>query len=259
MSHLTRMTLATFLLVAVCLAKGAPLSACAASISQGPFAACFVAAEPAAEVLGPTEVTPGRPAVFNLKGVPPEYLVYFNWQIIPSVNDAMVLDLADRKGNPVLVFWTEQAGKYTVVADVNIPPENFQLITHDFTVAKPNGPKPKPKPDPKPDPKPAVVDFAVVVWEAADPFQVVDGEKVNWGAVLASKTIRESLARRYFPVDDDATNLSASLKAFVARYKADKRAPYPWIYLVDKAGNVLHEQRHPVTAKATVELVEKYK
>jgi len=90
----------------------------------------------AATLDGPTEVPAGMPAVFTMRGIPSDYLNQFNWQVFNKPADAMVLDLADRQGNPVMMFWSRTAAKCAVIADVNVPPDQFELIVHEFTVGK---------------------------------------------------------------------------------------------------------------------------
>lgn len=95
----------------------------------------------AAEVVGPSEVEPGMPAVFTLRGMSHEHIGDFDWQLFRKPKDAMVLDLADRAGNPVMVVWTKTTGVYAIIADVNVPGE-YRLIVHEFTVGEPVPPPP---------------------------------------------------------------------------------------------------------------------
>lgn len=99
---------------------------------------------------GPIKVETGQPAAFTLQGVPAEFLDLCEWQVFNRPNDATVLDLADRAGNPVLVFWSRTPGTYAIIADVNMPPVDFHLLTLQFTVGQPEPPPPPPLPPPPP-------------------------------------------------------------------------------------------------------------
>jgi len=100
------------------------------------FSFCLACLCEAASIDGPTEVELGTPAIFTIKDLPAEHLDKFDWQVFGKPDDAMVLDLADRQGNPVLIFWCRTPGRYAVIADVNVPPDQFELIIHEFVVGE---------------------------------------------------------------------------------------------------------------------------
>ena len=96
------------------------------------------------EIIGPTTVKAGRMAAFQLNGLPIEFLKSFDWVVFNKPDDAVILDLADRRtGQPVLVFQSETPGHYAIIADINVLPlEDCQLIVHEFMVGE--GPVPPP-------------------------------------------------------------------------------------------------------------------
>ena len=163
------------------------------------FSCCLACFCEAATIDGPTKVELGTPAVFTIKDVPTEHLDKFDWQIFGKPDDAMVLDLADRQGNPVLVFWCKTPGRYAVIADVNVPPDQFELIIHEFVVGKVG-----PDPDPPPPPPSDLSEFTVGLVKSLDIktkrpavaklFQDAI-PKINSGKLRGSKAIVEAVSK----------------------------------------------------------------
>jgi hypothetical protein len=197
-----------------------------------------------ATIDGPTVVTLGTPAVFTIKGVPAEHLDKFNWQVFNKPADAMVLDLADRAGNPVMMFWSRTSGKCAVIADVNVPPNQFQLIVHEFTVGNPQ-PDPKPDPDPNPDPNPnpdAV--FGVIIEERDDR----DDLGVKRAMIFENAAIRDD-------VKDETGQTPSDMKPYIDRAR---KLGLPAIFLVNKDGKVLFEGAVPQDVATTLALIRQY-
>lgn len=210
----------------------------------------------AASVDGPTQVDPSTPAVFTIRDVPAEHLDKFNWQVFGKPDDAMVLDLADRSGNPVLMFWCKTPGRYAVIADVNVPPDQFELIIHEFTVGQPK-PNPGPHPDPRPDPPPEpTAVFGVIIEERSDRTKLTPQRAM----VFENKSIRDLFAAGAFHVrDDDVKNedgqTPADMKPYIDRAR---KLGLPVLFLVNASGDVLFEGAVPDDVPETVKLIGKY-
>jgi len=210
----------------------------------------------AATIKGPSQVTAGTPAIFKMVGLPPEHLDKFNWQVFAAPKDALVLDLADRSGNPVLMFWSRTPAKCAVIADVNVPPDQFVLLVHEFVVGSP-GPDPDPKPDPKPDPAEEV--SCLLLYESAD----VD-EAAYLGNVTTSQIIRKLASARLHllfadPDELDETDAtSAAVKTWVA-YAAKHELALPrWFIVNEKTGALIASAAAPRTVAETVKLLRRY-
>jgi len=197
----------------------------------------------AVAIVGPEKVKPGRMAAFQLKGLPAESLNAFDWIVFNKPDDAVVLDLADRRtGEPVLVFQSETPGKYALIADVNVLPlEDCQLLVHEFVVGEPN-------PPPPPPPPPNKVTFGRIV-EERDNHSKLPIEQV-W--VIDSSKVRALFDAGNFQVRDDDVEDEKD-KAPPEWVPFIKRARdvigLPALFLMDSKGQVVWEG--PVPADVT--------
>ncbi len=217
----------------------------------------------AAEIKGPSQVPAGTPAIFKMVGLPPEHLDKFNWRVFAAPKGAIVLDLADRSGNPVLMFWSPTAARCAVIADVNVPPDQFELLVHEFVVGSPEpgpGPKPDPKPEPKPDPKPAEEVSALFLYESAD---VDDGAYV--GNITISQQIRRlgssKLHLLFADKDqlDESDRTTPAVKTWAA-YAAKHNLGLPrWFFVNEATGALIATVAAPRTVAETVKLLGRYR
>ncbi len=193
---------------------------------------------------------PGTPAVFTIRDVSAEHLDKFNWQIFGKPPDAMVIDLDDRSGNPVLMFWCRSPGKYAVIADVNVPPDQFELIIHEFTVGTP-----QPNPQPDPDPNPTAV-YGVIIEERSDRTQLSPQRAM----IFENKSIRDLFSEGAFQVrDDDVLNEDGQTPADIKPYIDRARTVgFPTLFLVNAQGDVLFEGILPKDVPETIKLIRKY-
>ena len=207
-------------------------------------------------VEGPQRVVPGRLAAFTLKGLPSQYVAAFDWVVFNSPDDAVILDMADRRsGAPVLIFQTDTPGRYVIIADVNVEPlSDCKLLVHEFTVGE-VGPSPPPPPPPPP---PAKELFGVVVEESSDRLQERDGEKVNFGLVIRSERVSELFKTgRFIVVDKDGEQVPDDWGPYLDRAVKDKRQ-LPWLYLVNEKGEVLYDGPLPHEVSDAVDKIKEF-
>lgn len=212
----------------------------------------------AAEINGPSQVTLGMPALFTMTGLPPEHLDKFNWEIFAAPKDAMLLDLVDRSGNPVLVFWSPTAAHCAVIADVNVPPDQFELLVHEFVVGSPE-PEPEPRPEPEPEPEPAEEVSCLLLYESAD----VD-EASYLGNITTSQIIRRLASDRLHllfadPDElDEADRTTAAVKTWV-EYAARNKLGLPrWFIVNERTGDLIATVDAPRSVPETVKLLRRY-
>jgi len=215
-------------------------------------------AQAAAMLDGPTQVEAGQPALFVMKGIPQEHLATFNWQVFNKPADAMVMDLADRQGNPVMLVWTQTAAKCAVIADVNIPGE-YSLIVHEFTVGEPNPqpqPQPDPDPDPQPNPGPTKATWGIIIEERDDR----DDLGPQRAMVMESAQVRALFKAGHFQCrDDDVVNESGEVPSDMKPYiDRARELGLPSLFLLDDNGHVLSEGPVPSDVPAAVKLIQKY-
>jgi len=210
-----------------------------------------------AEIKGPSQVPAGTPAIFRMTEIPPEHLDSFNWKVFAAPKDALILDLADRSGNPVLMFWSRTPAKCAVIADVNIP-GHFELLVHEFSVGSP-GPEPEPKPEPKPEPEPAEEVSCLLLYESED----VD-ELAYLANITTSQIVRKLASDRLHllfadPDELDETDAtSAAVKTWVA-YAAEKKLGLPrWFVINERTGALIATAAAPRTVADTVKLIRRY-
>jgi len=211
-------------------------------------------AQAAATLDRPTQVEAGQPAVFTMKGIPADNLKDFDWKVFNQPKDAMVLDLADRQGNPVLMFWSKTAVKAAVIADVNVPGE-FQLIVHEFTVGSPS-PQPQPQPQPQPTPSPTKATWGIIIEERDDR----DDLGPQRAMVMESDKVRALFPDGHFQCrDDDVVNengeVPSDMKPYIDRAR---KVGLPSLFLLDDTGKVLSEGPVPADVPAAVKLIQKY-
>jgi hypothetical protein len=211
----------------------------------------------AAEIKGPSKVALGMPAIFTMVGIPAEHAQAFNWQVFAAPADALVLDLADRAGNPVLMFWSPTAARCAVIADVNVPGQ-FELLLHEFTVGGPS-PKPDPGPGPKPDPAPAEEVSCLLLYESED----VD-DLPYLGNITTSQTIRrlDSPKCHLLFADKDELNErdehTPAVKTWV-EYAARHKLGLPrWFIVDEKSGALVATAAAPRTVAETVDFLRRY-
>ncbi len=161
------------------------------------------------EIVGPIEVKPGAIASFMLEGLPSKYLSAFDWVIIGKPDDALVIDVADRKtGAPILIFQTSTAGSYALIAGVFVEPvTDCRLLVHEFTVGKPD-----PDPDP-PLPPPPPSDLTEFVAELVNKLDIETRSEqviglfrdaiagIDDDKLLGSKAIVEAVSKRIVAMD----------------------------------------------------------
>ncbi|MEE9185233.1 MAG: hypothetical protein V3U39_12280 [Acidimicrobiia bacterium] len=189
-------------------------------------------------------------------GLPPEHLASFNWQVFAAPKDALVLDLADRSGNPVLMFWSPTPARCAVIADVNIPGA-FELLVHEFSV----GSGPEPEPDPKPDPKPDPAEVScLLLYESAD----VAGDAPHLGNITTSQLIRRlasaNLHLLFADKDelDESDRTTPAVKTWVA-YAAKHKLGLPrWFIVNERTGDLIATAEAPRTVAETVKLLGRY-
>ncbi|HUT88707.1 MAG TPA: hypothetical protein VMY37_04375 [Thermoguttaceae bacterium] len=215
----------------------------------GPFAFAAVPTPTGAEVIGPTEVEPGMPAVFTLKGVPAEHLATFEWGFYHKPADAMVLDLADRSGNLVLIIWAKSATAYAVIADVNIPGA-YQLIVHEVVVGTPTPPDP---------PVPPPVDRK---YQVAFFLKALDLENLPQGqqTILGSLTLREELKKRGHVLlgvyDKDCTGPGGLPEKLKPWWKSIEGDALPRVALAPIDGGEIRDYPLPADPTALWKLLE---
>lgn len=104
------------------------------------------------EIEAPTEAEVMNPVYFKLHGVPSEHHEKTTWGIVPTHEGDIFHHWITREGLPVAEFWSRHTGLYTVIADVNCPPDDFFLLLHqfDYTGEGPEPPIPPLPPIPEP-------------------------------------------------------------------------------------------------------------
>jgi len=175
------------------------------------------------------------PAVFVMKGIPADNIKDFDWQIYNKPADAMVLDLADRQGNPVLMFWSKTATKCAVVCDVNVPGD-FQLILHEFVVGTPEPPKP---PDPPKPPEPAGP-YQIMIWLETGALEALPSSQSYLQSSLKLRTALKAKGHALVGVyDQDISGPSGLPERLKPWYDAIKSATIPCIALAPMAGGTI--------------------
>lgn len=222
--------------------------------------ACLNAPETtwAATIKGPTEVPAGTPAVFTIVEIPVEYLDKFNWQVFNAPEGSMILDLADRAGNPVMMFWSKTAARCAVIADVNVPPDGYELLIHEFTAGEPQ-PEPEPDPDPEPEPEPEPAPpgparWGVIIEERDDR----DDLGPTRSMIFEAKQVRDLFAAGQFQVrDDDVLGAgSAEWKPYIEM--AREKIGLPAVFLLDADHQLIWAGPLPDDVPAMVKLVKEY-
>jgi hypothetical protein len=186
-------------------------------------------------------------------GLAPEHLSSFNWMVFAAPPGAMVLDLADRSGNPVLMFWSPKPGRCAVIADVNIPGA-FALLVHEFSVG--SGPVPPPPPPPPP---PAEEVSCLFLYESAD----VD-EAPYLGNITTSQLVRRLGSSKFHLLFadknelDEADRTTPAVKTWVA-YAAKHKLGLPrWFIVNERTGDLIATAESPRSVPETVKLLRRY-
>jgi hypothetical protein len=202
-----------------------------------------------AEVIGPSKLEAGVPGAFTMKGVPAEYLADFDWQVFNRPEDAMVVDLMDRAGNPVIFFWSRTPAKCAIIADVNIPGQ-YQLKIHEFQVGEPA------PPPPPPPPPPAKKVTALLLYESDH----VDDQYPWLANVIGSQKLRRLQSAKFDLdfADADQKDEKRQPSADVAKwrkYAEDNGLPLPRWFLRNERDELIHEAAVPKEVDASVKLL----
>lgn len=222
----------------------------AASVAYGQID--FAQPGASAQIVGPSEVTTGVPAWYEVSGLDGLSVVFFPSPVLQTDSARIVAGHA--------LFWADTPGVYDLSAIVvDWKEQQLWPLTCRIMVS---GGEPEPDPEPDPDPTPDVTELIGIVF-----FEVTDRD--DYGAkaaqVLFSPRLRELDDRfEWWAYSDDIMNGASDeggvpfhLQPWLAQLRAENRA-MPYFWLIDQDGLAVEQGPLPESVDAVIEMVRKY-